>query len=355
LRVNKSIHEITRTKNKVTRNCCLSFLALSLISVAAAQDKHRRIGQIEFYGYAGLDLDKIRNALPFREGDELPDSDNAVQEAVVRIREAVSHLLGKPATDVEALCCNTDGDGIIYVGLPGSSIGNVQYKPPPTGSARLPASILSLYKETMEAQSRAVLRGASREDDSKGYALSIDPDVRAKQLATRAYALRHEHLVSRILATTRDPEQRIAAAYILGYARQSPRQIKDLVGASRDSDDTVRNNAIRALGVLARSNAMVAKRIPADHFIAMLSSGSWTDRNKGGSLLDELSKRRDPKLLSQLRLRSVNSLIEMARWRDRSHADTFRMLLGRVAGIEETRLQQLVQAEQVEQIIGALK
>jgi len=117
----------------------------------------------------------------------------------------------------------------------------------------------------------------------------------------------------------------------------------------------VRNNALRALGVLARSNPKVAARIPAEHFIAMLSSGSWTDRNKGGSLLDELSKRRDPKLLSQLRSRSVNSLIKMARWRDRSHADTFRMLLGRVAGIEETRLQQLVQAGQVEQIIAALK
>jgi len=99
----------------------------------------------------------------------------------------------------------------------------------------------------------------------------------------------------------------------------------------------------------------VAARIPAERFIAMLSSGSWTDRNKAGFLLDELSKRRDPKLLSQLRSQAVVSLIEMARWRSRGHADFARTLLGRIAGIEETRLQQLVETGRVDQIIKALK
>jgi hypothetical protein len=42
----------------------------------------------------------------------------------------------------------------------------------------------------MEASSAAVKKGA-REDDSRGYALSTtDPTLRAKQLATRAYAVR---------------------------------------------------------------------------------------------------------------------------------------------------------------------
>jgi hypothetical protein len=141
----------------------------------------------------------------------------------------------------------------------------------------------------------------------------------------------------------------------LGYARRSAEQIQALARASYDSDETVRNNAIRALAVLAQSNPRVAGRIPAEHFIAMLSSGSWTDRNKPGFLLDELSKRRDPKLLSQLRSRALDSLIEMARWRSRGHADFARILLGRIAGIEETHLLQLVDAGQVDQIIAALK
>ena len=207
----------------------------------------------------------------------------------------------------------------------------------------------------MEASSRAVRDGSATEDDSRGYALSVESDLRAKQLATRAYALHHEGLVRRVLASAEDAEQRIAAAHILGYARQSAEQIQALVRASYDADETVRNNAIRALAVLAQSNPRVAARIPAEHFIAMLSSGSWTDRNKAGFLLDELSKRRDPKLLTELRSRALDSLIEMARWRSRGHAGFARILLGRIAGIEETRLQQLVETGQVDQIIKALK
>ena len=336
-------------------NCCWCFLALSLVAFAVAQDKHRRIGEIDFYGYAGLDLDRIRAVLPLREGDELSDSDDAVLEAIGRIREAVKRVVGKPPTDVAAVCCDAQGNAMFYIGLPGNSIRNVPYRSTPLGRVRLPARIVSLYQETMEASSKAVRNGSSGEDDSKGYALSVEPDLRAKQLATRAYALHHEPLVRRVLASTQDAEQRIAAAHILGYARQSEEQIEALVKATYDADETVRNNAIRALAVLAQSNPRVAARIPAAHFIAMLSSGSWTDRNKAGFLLDELSKRRDPKLLSQLRSRALDSLIEMARWRSRGHADFARILLGRIAGIEETRLQQLVEAGQVDQIIEALK
>ena len=244
---------------------------------------------------------------------------------------------------------------MFYIGLPGGSMGIVPYNPPPKSLVRLPVRIMSLYQQTMEASSRAVRNGSAKEDDSKGYALSVESELRAKQLATRAYALHHERLVLRVLTSAQNAEQRIASAHILGYARQSTQQIEALVGASYDSNETVRNNAIRALGVLAQSNPKMAAKIPPEHFIAMLSSGSWTDRNKAGFLLDELSKRRDPKLLGQMRSRSLDSLIEMARWRSRGHADFARILLGRIAGIEETRLQQLLDREQTEQIIAAVK
>ena len=325
------------------------------MTLTVAQDKHRRIGEIDFYGYAGLDLDRIRATLPLREGDELSDSDDAVLDVIARVREAVKQVVGKPPTDVAAVCCDAQGNGMFYIGLPGGSMRNVPYNPVPNGKVRLPALIVSLYQETMDASSKAVRNGSSGEDGSRGYALSVEPNLRAKQLATRVYALHHEGLVRRVLALAQDAEQRIAAAHVLGYARQSAQQIEALVRASYDSDETVRNNAIRALAVLAQSNPRVAARIPAEHFIAMLSSGSWTDRNKAGFLLDELSKTRDQKLLSRLGSRALNSLIEMARWRSRGHADFARILLGRIAGLEETRLQQLVDAGQVDQIIGALK
>jgi len=330
-------------------------LALWLMALASAPHTHRRIGEIEFYGYAGLDVDKIRAALPLRDGDELSDSDDAVPDAIAQLTEAVKRVIGKPPTDVAAVCCDVQGNAMFYIGLPGSSMRTVRYAPPPKSRVRFPTKIVNLYNETMEASSKAVRSGQSKEDDSKGYALSSDPELRAKELATRVYALKHEHLVRRVLASSQDADQRTVAAHVLGYARQSSQQIQALVVASHDSDEGVRNNAIRALAVLAQSNPKIATRIPVEHFIAMLSSGSWTDRNKAGFLLDELSKRRDAKLLSQLHSQALDSLIEMARWRSRGHADFARILLGRIAGIEETRLQQLVDAGQVDQIIQALK
>ncbi len=86
----------------------------------------------------------------------------------------------------------------------------------------------------------------------------------------------------------------------------------------------------------------------------MLNSDLWTDRNKAGFLLYELSRTRNPKLLGELRAQALDSLAEMARWKSSSHAFTFRILLGRIAGIEEDRLQQLVAAGEVDQIIKAL-
>jgi hypothetical protein len=82
-------------------------------------------------------------------------------------------------------------------------------------------------------------------------------------------------------------------------------------------------------------------------------SGTWTDINKSSGLLDGLTRSRDPQLLAQLRQPAViERLIEVARWR--SHAEAARMILGRIAGIDETRLIRLVVAGQVEQIIDAL-
>jgi hypothetical protein len=91
--------------------------------------------------------------------------------------------------------------------------------------------------------------------------------------------------------------------------------------------------------------------IPADTFIELLNSGIWTDRNKSAALLAILTERRDPKLLAHLRTNALKSLIEMARWHSRGHADTARLLLGRIGGIEEKRLTGMLQNGEVDQIV----
>ena len=76
------------------------------------------------------------------------------------------------------------------------------------------------------------------------------------------------------------------------------------------------------------------------------------DRNKGCYLLSTLTLRRDPKLLRLIRRRASDSLVEMARWRDYGHAQTSRLILGRIAGIEEKQLQKLAK-DDVNAIISA--
>lgn len=333
----------------------LLLIVLLFASVVRGQEKPKRIGEIEFYGYAGLDVDKVRAAMPVHEGDPFTTSDDIFLETINRVKKEITRVTGHPPTDVAAVCCDAQGNYMIYIGLLSNSIRAARYNPVPKLKLRLPTRIVELYQESNQLSSVLVRKGVASEDDSKGYALSSDANLRANQLAMREYALSHERVLRRVLRSSADSEQRTIAANLLGYARQSRAQIADLVWASHDVDDGVRNDAIRALGVLAASSPKVASQVRPEGFIDMVSSGSWTDRNKAGFLLNELSKRRDSKLLGVLRSRALDSLIEMARWRSRGHADFARILLGRIAGIEETRLQQLVGEGQVDQIIEALK
>jgi hypothetical protein len=95
--------------------------------------------------------------------------------------------------------------------------------------------------------------------------------------------------------------------------------------------------------------------IPAGDFVEMLNSGEWTDRNKAGGLLGELTRSRPARLLRTLRSRAFDSLAEMARW-EAGHAQSAREMLGRIAGIEESRLEMLVADDsRVAEIVAAAK
>lgn len=86
----------------------------------------------------------------------------------------------------------------------------------------------------------------------------------------------------------------------------------------------------------------------------MLLSGTWTDVNKSSGLLVGLTQSRDPHLLARLRQPAIiEQLIEIARWRI-PHAEAGRMILGRIAGIDEKRLIELNNAGNVDEIINAL-
>jgi len=309
-------------------------LLVVLLGSAPAHAQNR-LGEIDFFGYKGLDVEKIRKALPVKEGDEYLDRMKG------RVRAAVVAAIGVEPTDISSKCCDTNGNRLLYIGLPGASYKSFTFNAAPTGTERLPAEIIDLRKRVDDAEKAAVYRGAAGEDDSKGYALSNDPTARALELELREWAIHHERELLRALEFAAAVQDRRVAASAVGYIRQSPEQINALVHASRDPDATVRDLATRAVWVLAESNTQLAAAIPADTFIDMLNSGTWTDRNKGILLLDDLTKQRDAKLLAKIRSAALDSLIEMASWHWTGHAASARIVLGRIAGIPEERLSDL--------------
>ncbi|MDQ3820466.1 MAG: hypothetical protein M3362_22680 [Acidobacteriota bacterium] len=323
---------------------------MTLVSVAPAQVQQIRVGEVEFYGAAGVDVEKLRAALPFKEGETI--TKGAGERKSEQAEQTIRQLTGRAPTEIAKICCDERGGLIIFIGLSGQTM---RYLPEPKGTARFPSSVNKLFEEWSNTLTEAISRGASGEDWSQGYALSKDyPQLRAIQLRMRDYALEHAALILRVLESSADGNQRAMAAELLGYARQSGSQLKALERASSDGNDDVRNNATRALLVLVRARPELAGRIQPLVFIKMLMSGTWTDVNKSSGLLDGLTKSRNPQLLAKLRQPAVTErLIEIARWRT-FHANSARMILGRIAGIDETRLTQLVAAGQVDQIISAL-
>jgi len=109
---------------------------------------------------------------------------------------------------------------------------------------------------------------------------------------------------------------------------------------------------VRALEVLADAKPSLAKRIPAEAFVRLLRSGAWSDHNKASLLLVALTKSRDPKVLTLLRIEALDPLVEMARWRSLGHAEAALSILGRIAGLEEDSLDKLIEAGQADTIIN---
>ncbi len=214
---------------------------------------------------------------------------------------------------------------------------------------------MKLYDNMIDAIETSTKKGAVNEDWSNGYALSTSyPPLRAIQLKMHAYAIRHEAPITNVLENSSDDRQRSIAAELLGYAAQSTHQVEALAKASRDSSGEVRNNATRALGVIVGAKPDMARNIPLQNFVDMLLSGTWTDINKASLLLGSLTRLRDPALLSQLRTPPVlDRLEEMARWRT-NHSTFPIIVLGRLAGLDETLIQQLAATHDIEPILTAL-
>jgi hypothetical protein len=332
----------------------IGMLVAIVPTVMSAIDR-KPLGEIDFFGYSGFDLAAIRSALPFHEGDLFPPAKAKSSDDLKRqVSETVEQVIGRPPTDVSFVCCDSKQNWMAYIGLPGEAYKPLAFNPVPAQDVRLPRVALALREEMNKAWANAVMKGHATEDDSEGYTLTNEPKARRAQLAIREYARRNEALISQVLASSSDAQHRAVAAQMLGYGRQSDAQVDALVRASLDADGGVRNDALRALWVLAGAKPDLAKRIPPEPFIRLLRSGAWSDHNKASLLLMAVTKSRDPKVLTLLRSEALDSLIEMARWRSVGHAEAALWILGRIAGLNEDLLDKLIETGQADMIISKL-
>lgn len=291
------------------------------------------VGIIDFYGLRSISEQQARQALKIKEGDAVPESNEEAQrrlEALPNVQQA----------RLRFVCCDA-GKAILYVGIEERGSPAVQFHPAPQGRVRLPESMVQAGDALDDAVMRAARKGDVGEDDSQGHALFHNPEARALQERYIKFAAHDLKLLRSVLRESSDAKHRAFAAEIIAYAANKRDVVKDLVYAMADPDEGVRNNSMRALAIIAgfaRDGTTKHIKVPIQPFIEMLNSISWTDRNKASVALLQLTEKRDAAVLSSLRHRALQSLIEMSRWKSSGHAHSPFFILGRVGNLAEEEI-----------------
>ena len=294
------------------------------------------IGIIDFYGLRALPESTVRAALGFREGDPVPDS---AGPATRRLRA----LPGVADARLNLVCCSSDDKAILFVGVAESGAVVNAHHSAPRGRIRLPDDVVQLGRAFDDTLMAAIRQGQAGEHDSAGHAFFDYPAANAIQHRYLAIAARQLPILRDVLRHSASAEHRALAAVLLGYAPSVGDVVLDLENAIHDPHDGVRNNAMRALAVIAlyaQQSPRLGIRVSATPFVAMLNSLVWTDRNKASLALLRLTTRRDPALLALLRARALPALVDIARWRSTGHAYAGYMILGRVEGMQDDALEE---------------
>lgn len=323
-------------------------LPLLLVGALQAAPAADTLSSVDLYGLRTVPEAAVRAAIGLRPGDPVPRSADS-------IRARVAALPGVAEVEVARICCADDGGTMLYVGIRETGTQAAAYRAAPTGAARLPDEIVAAGAAFERALMDAVRGGNAQEDDSLGYSLARDSAMRAVQEQFIAFAARDADVLRNVLLTSADAGHRALATQIIAYHADRGAVARDLLHAVGDPDDGVRNNAVRALAILAgwaNEHPDAGIRIPAEPFIGFLNSVLWTDRNKGVFALMALTDARDPALLAQLRARALPSLVEMARWSNPGHAMAAYVVLARIAGLDDAAAFQAWQAGDRESVIA---
>ncbi len=293
------------------------------------------IGDINVYGLHKISTERFLAALDLKSGSALPASKGDLEDTLEK-------LPGIVVAHVEAVCCE-DSRAVLFIGIEERGGPHTAFRSSPAGDAVLPSELVDAYHGFVSAVQRVSGRGPVAEDLTAGHSRISDPEVRKFQDRFVSFAEGHMPLLREVLRTAAEPEQRAIAAAVLGYAPNKKEVVNDLQYALQDPDESVRANAARALkaiAVFAARQPSAGIRISPTWFVELLHSVVLSDRMEAVSALLTLTDQKDPAALQLIGERSLEELVEMARWATPRYALRPFLLLGRVAGMTDEEVQQ---------------
>lgn len=318
------------------RNYLAVFLLplLVILSTINADCQEVKFGYLEVYGY--VNKEQVTACISLRDDDTYALKEVSLLKQ--QLKDCLLSLPGVKEADISFVCCDNMGTTIIYAGTSEKKSG---VNPPRERSdIQLSAVMMQAYDSLLYHAGAGVRKGDVGDDHSRGYSLFNYPPARRIQESFINTANKNLDVLKDVLRNSKHDQHRIAAATIIAYADNRSIVAEELVAASTDENEEVRNNAIRALSVLADYSANhpnAGYSIPVEPFIALMNSLSWTDRNKSSMVLLSLSQT-NKQVLQQLKEKALKSLIEMAAWKNEGHSFPGIILLGRIAGWEDDRI-----------------
>ena len=326
-------------------------LAAAVLGASQAAAQLPPVGSVDFYGARKTTPAQVREALGINIGDSL----SALSLLTVPAR--LAELPNVISASVHPVCCE-GGRTMVYVGVAEEGAPRLEFRPQPDGAIRLADDVLMTGQRFAEAHRIAVMRGIVSEDVSQGHSLMSDSIARTIQMRYIEIAARDLDTLRKVVRTSADADHRALAAEILGYAANKQSVVDDLVYAMRDPSVVVRNNATRALAliaVLGQKQPALGIRVPYEPFIDLLNSLTWTDRNKASLALMQLTESRDATLLAALKTRAFDSIVDIAQWTNPGHSMAGVFMLSRMAGIADADAFAMFERGEKEKIIAAAR
>jgi len=323
----------------------------TLLSATSAIAQLPRVGIIDVYGLRKITPAQVKEALGIAVGDSL------TALALFEVPARLADIPGVTSAAIDPVCCE-DGKTMLYVGVAEEGAPALELRRPPTGKSRLPAEVVQAGMAFAQAHTRAVMRGFVKEDMSQGHSLMADSAARMIQLRFVDLAAKHRDSLRVVLRTADDADHRALAAEVLAYAANKQSVVDDLVYAMRDPASDVRNNATRALALIAGYAAQHRElkiTVPHEPFIDLLNSLAWTDRNKSSLALMGLTEGRDPALLAALKARAFDSVVDIARWTNPGHSMAGVVILGRIARLPDADIYAMFERGERDKIIEAAR